>query len=518
MEKRILDNQINEEVNTVSSDLLYRNHFVLGPEFPVGYENWQRIRVCDAVALTVHPTLNVTQFAFNDGSLTSLGFLLDPYNPEATDSDILQSLADEAHSFEDILQRSEPLGGRWVLIYENGAGTFLFNDAAGLRQVFYTYDQSSGSTWCATQPMMIADLLGIQEDREAVDFINYLESYNLSNPPSRKGMWWPGVGSQYKEIKHLTPNYYLDLSSGSTQRFYPFEDLEMLSVDTAVEILAPMLQGTLLSTANRFDELTVLITAGLDSRLVFSACRPFADRLDFVTLDYAEGATEDITVPRDFLAGLDLQHEVAPVKHSPSDDFRELYAQHSIVLNEHYAANAEALLPFFHGTSVSLTGNNAGIFINNYRLPRVTAAVKELTPELLTRLVPEMGNHPFAIKAFGEWLDELGNVRNYKVLDLLYWEQRAANWLANWLTAYDLVWKDAAVPLNSREMLKILLSVDEKYRVKPRAVVHREIINNLWPEVPLNLASDDYSTQRRLKKAFRKNWGSVRKNVEFTIR
>jgi len=74
-------------------------------------------------------------------SLTLLGFLLDPDNPVADDRQILEKLFAplcENKTGRKELESLDRLGGRWILIVDNGADAELVTDFFGMRQVLHT--------------------------------------------------------------------------------------------------------------------------------------------------------------------------------------------------------------------------------------------------------------------------------------------------------------------------------------------------------------------------------------------
>src|SRR3990167_3761438 len=187
--------------------LLYRNQFVLGPFFIEELASWKRIKINSSLHLTVHPDLNTYQAIYENKSITLLGFILDPDNPQAGDSDIINDLVQKLSRCDKFIEHTYKFGGRWILIVNDGKETRLFHDATGLRQVFYTDTSYIKDLWCASQPGLIAEILNLQMDKDAVDFI---KSYELRD----KEYWWPGESSPYKEVKHLLPNHYLNLKTG----------------------------------------------------------------------------------------------------------------------------------------------------------------------------------------------------------------------------------------------------------------------------------------------------------------
>ena len=71
--------------------LLHRSQFVLGPRFVEQFPAWHRFSVGEGrgLCLTVHPELKVHVARLREKTIILLGFILDPHNPQATDSDIV---------------------------------------------------------------------------------------------------------------------------------------------------------------------------------------------------------------------------------------------------------------------------------------------------------------------------------------------------------------------------------------------------------------------------------------------
>ena len=72
--------------------LLYRRQFILGPESLDGFTAWKRTPIRRNLTATTHPDLHVLQLARGMKSLTLLGFILDPDDPDASDQQILDRL------------------------------------------------------------------------------------------------------------------------------------------------------------------------------------------------------------------------------------------------------------------------------------------------------------------------------------------------------------------------------------------------------------------------------------------
>lgn len=463
-------------------DSLFYGQFVLGPSFVDHLEGWQRISVDEATKLTVHPDLSTAQVGDKEKSLALVGFMLDPRNPAAGDVDILRSLLGKFSSRAELISVTAELGGRWVLIATNGKEKFLFTDALGLRQVFYTNPADTGKVWAMSQPGLGVDLLNLTIDDAALAFIN---SYEFRSHPEYK---WIGTATLYREIKHLFPNHYLDLRAGVCHRYWPDRRLEILGLDEAVEKIAVLLQGILTAAAARFD-LALSVTAGLDSRIVLAASKQVCNHVSCMTVRQARAPDDcaDVMVPARLLKKLGLDHHVVRAAATTTPEFSEKFKQNVFLAHDHYGPDAEAILGSFLRQKVAVTGSGAEVgrcFLSS----KVFDHMKR-TPQLLAAL-QEMRGNDFAIRQCREWLDDVGQIRdlNFEVLDLFEWEE-GCNWLAMTQLEFDIAWRDILTPYNCRQVLASMLSVNKKYREPPNHELFTRLIARLWPEVlcePIN--------------------------------
>src|SRR5690349_1410121 len=141
-ESPVPDNQPPAFGTSEYFSLLYRRQFILGPWYVEDLLSWTRVRITDTLKVSAHPDLPVCRIASGNTSITLLGYLLDGAHPEADDHAIVTRLMEALSQggFDAVLAATESLGGRWVLIVDDGAVVRLFTDAMGLRQVCYTND------------------------------------------------------------------------------------------------------------------------------------------------------------------------------------------------------------------------------------------------------------------------------------------------------------------------------------------------------------------------------------------
>lgn len=478
--------------------------FVLGPWSPEQLLGWKRQLVARDFWLTTHPGLPATTVSDGVHTLTLIGFVLDPSDPAADDRSVLSRLLETCSSIRRFVAGTATLGGRWLVIAACDDGLYLVTDALGLRRALYTQSAETQSLWVMSQPGLAIDILGLAVDEQAAEF---LDSYVVR--ARRPEYYWPGMSTPLRGLRHLLPNHTLNLRTGRANRYWPDGPLPALSVTEAVERIVTLMPGLLRAAANRF-ELALSITAGVDSRLVLAAARPIKDQICYVTVRQAKMAdnSEDLSIPARLLAGLGLEHEIIRAAASMSADFSWAFKRGVSLAHDHYGPDAEAILARFDRRKVAVTGSGAEVGRCAFRTKLPFSDLRQITAEHLAWL--EGMYHPYAIQCFQEWLADIGDRANVKLLDLFEWEQGQGNWLAMTQLEFDVAWRDILTPYNCRTLLTTMLSVDERYRRSPDYTLFMQATGKLWREVlgePVNPGKRS-SRLRRGVNFLRQSWCS----------
>ena len=474
--------------------LLFRRQFILGPNIVDALISWKRIEVRKTLQLTVHPDLNCYQAKYENNIVTLLGYILDPYHPQYTDADIIdcliRKLSDDC-SLDNFIKYTYNLGGRWILIVDNGKEIRLFNDAAGLRQVFYTDVSVMKELCCASQPGVIADISKLEADAEALEFIEAFKKVNNE-------YWWPGDTSLYREIKHLLPNHYLDLVTGSSYRYWPDSRLDNISLDDSVRKNAEILQGLMRSASYRFS-LALSLTAGGDTRLILASSRNI-ENIFYFTLMYwhLNEDSSDIQIPSRLLSKLGLRHNIIKCPPVMEDEFRKIYKRNVVTARDAYGTIAQGLYNYYPLDKVCVKGNVIPITKSHFSKRLSEDDRKNVNVQILTRLIQMEGNL-FAERAYKKWISGLNDIYNIDILDLFTWEDRVANWQAMSQLEWDIV-HEVFVPYNCRILLSNILSIHEKYRKPPDFIIHRTLMKYMWPE----LLSEPINPHKKVKSSVKK--------------
>ena len=466
--------------------LLFRRQFILGPRFVDSLRGWKRVEIREAIRATVHPDLPVTTASEGRRSLTLLGFLFDPSNPEAGDREIVSKLlrqlteASPTHSF---VEATYDLGGRWILIADDGAAVRLFHDAMGMRTVFYTDRSRHAESWCASQPGLIAETLGLTPDPEAQ--AQFVQSSIHREWPE---YIWPGDRCLYAEVRHLLPNHLLDLTTGACRRYWPDRSIGRMELAEGAEESSRLLRQLVRAAAHRFP-LALATTAGWDTRLILAASRDVVGQMRFFTHRTANDA--DVTMAPRLLARFGLTHQMLPVPERMDPEFERIYLRNVTDAHEYWGRLAQGMYGRYPGDRVCVTANAFEITRTRIRLEageNVTARALARWHWLAENLQERLESNAYVVKAWEDWLAGVGDLHDVHVLDLFYWEHYSGNFAAIGEVEHDII-ADFFTPPNCRRLLTTMLAVDDVHRDHDDPRLYVEMIRRLWPEllrVPVN--------------------------------
>jgi len=460
---------------------LFRRQFLLSPDSDARVAGWHARSLRRYGKVFVHPDLPVTQRSTAALELTLLGFAVDPRNANSTDAEILEAMMMRAKSARDVLKLSAILGGRWVLIAIDPQSGLLFTDPMGLREVYYLI---GAEPWCASQFRHIAQPLGLEIDSTIRD--GFMSSNYAREHPE---YFWPGDLTPYREIKHLTPNHFLDLDTMLPERFWPDNQLPARSLAQCVDEAAPLFEGLLRGAHHRFP-LALPITAGFDSRTILAATRSFAKDVFHYTLRPHDMNSdhEDLEITGRLLRQLGLQHHQIRCPSATSRDFWTLYDESVSPAHTIASRLAEGLSQEYRPGHVSLSGHGSEI----YRCFYYHGGNHPLAVDG-TWLANKVGMRgvPGAEEVFGSWLkgaQSAADSSGIMILDLFYWENRVGRWAANGQAQWDIV-HERFTPSNCRVLLECMLSADRLNRLAPHYRLNQRLIRALWPEllrIPFN--------------------------------
>jgi hypothetical protein len=478
---------MSPEISYSDEKLRYRRQFVIGPCHPEGFPSWTRVAIRENLLVTAHPELPVVQSRDGNRSVTLLGYILDSDKPEAGDREILDSLRDPlGDGFSPAwFTQTERLGGRWVLVLDDGKCVRLFQDAMGLREVHWADRSAAGAVWVATQPSILAEFLPLARDSRAE--AEFIASSTYQDWPEYR---WPGDTSAYAGVRRLLPNHALDPIEGRVERYWPHRPIPKISLEEGADQAAARMKRLIEAAARRFP-LALATTAGWDTRLVLAASRAVAPKLFFFTRNRVENPPDVTTAPR-LIRRLGFEPHLIPFPQEMSPEFGAVYLRNVSEAHPFWGRMAEGMYAVWPAGHVAMTGNAAEIVRVRIRPePGEPVTGKWLARRMTTaiRFGDGLESSPFVVDAWTRWLGEMGELYNVELLDLFYWESYSGSFTATGETEYDIV-QESFTPYDCRDLITTMLGVEEKYRDHDRPRLYREMIRRLWPDVmcePVNV-------------------------------
>ena len=460
----------------MNKNFLFRRQFILSSNPEHSFENWVKINVDKNMFLSVHPDLEVVQSTNGEIQLTLLGFAVNPFEPDKSNQQILDDMLQKQVSFDEVIRKSEPLGGRWIIIYKNKDSLFLFNDPCSNRPVYY-HAELGNDILCGSDPAILNYFVKLEKDNspEIAEVLNH-PGFDI------KEKAWIGSATIFKSVLHLMPNHFLDILQHQVTRFWPWKPIENIDFNAAVETCSEILKGSITAISKRH-KLAIAVTAGWDSRVLLAASKDIRNEVTyFVSVKGTEKDNyHEVLIPKNLLKKLDLPFYIQKCDVEMDSEFKKMI-ENNVSISRTYLQKAKNIYKYhldFDGM-ISVNGNVSEIG----RLCIRPLFPTKITGESLVKLNVFYYGGNYFISQFNQWINEINvhcEQNNLNIYDMLYWEQRMGNWGSVYPAELDIA-IDQFSPFNNRLLLTTMLSVKEKFRKYPNYKLHYKIIKKLWPE------------------------------------
>jgi len=431
----------------------------------------------------------------------------------------MEGLLENKASVKDILISQEVLGGRYIIIINTSDKVLLFNDACGLRQVYYFIDAEC-QIWCCSQPNLLSELIELELDNYVID--NFVKKVFINE----ENYYWPGYLSEYIGLKKLSPNHFLNLKNGEVSRFFPREPIVEICLQDGIS-KASILLKQLMESANIRFPLAIPLTAGFDSRTILAACKGFEEKIFYYTLLYPPNRLKspDLVISKKILSEFGLKQNIIDCRKPMKGKFADIYSKNVSYAHSYWGDIAFGMYNKYPDDKVCVKGNCGEIARCIYVKsdPKARVYYEEGNSNLKENINIYLSNYfwkknSISIEVVNEWLKnakKIENDFNFNLLDLFLGEHDHGNWQAMSQLEWDIV-QESFTPFNNRALLFIMLSVNYKYRIEPDYRLYKEIINNLWPELlnypfnPLTRKDVAFMTIKILLKKMSQGYGPVK--------
>ena len=494
----------------MKSNLIFRRQFLFTENSINMYPGWDHIEI-DRYHLYAHPDLKVTKGKDQKKIVLLIGEIFDPIHFERENADIINEILKNVQSKEDLFVQIKKYSGRYALIYFDDNNKLIFNDALGLREIYYSL--RTKEIYCASQPNLIINFaspeIGPNDDRE---FLNYFKDHSINNRwnPYCK---WIGDETYYKGVNHLLPNHYLDLIRREVSRYWPNEKIEQLKLEEAISRGCLFLQGSLKAMANR-NSIMMAVTAGIDSRTLLAASRDIKEKIYYFINDHDLGQNHpDIEVPKRIFEKIGLQFHVHKVQKEVDEGFKKTFLKNTFFASERLLPTIYNIYYKKHNNKVNIIGigeigrtryGKVGKNLNGYRIAyklghKKSVYAKNQGEKILAELLPI--SRDYGINLF----------------TLLYWEHTLGNWGATGNSESDIAIEELN-PFDSHALYEIFLGVDNKYSKYNNPIIFKEMIKKMWPDVldiPIN---PPYTMRGKVEKVIKRiKIYNIAKEIKYQI-
>jgi hypothetical protein len=441
-------------------DKLFARQFLFTKEQDTRpFESWNTLPVGD-FSLHTHPLLEVTSVKRDSIHLVLIGYLFDYDQYKSSNRDIVSELA--KMDFQSYVKRIGRYTGQYVLLRMETDALTLISDAGAQREVYYTTDFSV----FASQPKLIghSKKLVPHSDEKAVAFYN--------SAKFKKKTIFIGDTTHWQNVKHLSPNHFIDITSQKIIRYFPSVKRFEKPLDVVADEAVERIMGFFKAVAYRH-KVALPVTAGYDSRLLFAAslnidCRHFVFKHRKLNEKHY-----DIAISRKLLKDQDKPFEVITYNETPNENIKAIH-------------NRSIDFPRAENTPLIFNGFNR-LFADYTVLDTIMSELarnrygnfRKLNAADLAYLNHYKGD-AFVVSVYDEWLKNSSDAitdKKYNIPDLFYWEEIMGNWAAKSKTEYMLGTEFFSL-LNSRDLIELLMSVNIRYRNTNINVLYNSIIAN----------------------------------------
>lgn len=463
------------------NSLNFSRQYIIGPKYIDEFDDWNKLEIGNNSYATIHPNLEFSQSINMAQTLTLFGYLIDPYNPNLSNQEILNGINERITKFDDLIDELYCLSGRWVIVYSSENEFKIVNDLVGFREVFYTFHNET--FWCGSDPKILAHNLSLKKTSDRDVLI-----YQKSNYFKKRENAWYGNKTLYENVFHLLPNHVLDVFNEKTYRYWLNKETPKDVEAVAIEV-GNLLRASLVAANKRY-KIMLGITAGLDSRVLLAASKDISqDIYYFVSKMDLDEKHVDIQIPSKLLPKLDLKLNIFESNQEVRKEIEELLENNILLHRKNPRNKALQYYLDYVPERINVNGvvNEVARGFYGFNHPNN----QDLTSEYFINMLGYYGESNLIKREIKEWLDSIRSSSlniDFSYVDLFYWEQRMGNWGSITRNEQDIA-NEGFMPYNNRKIIMLLSSLAPEYRAAPNYVVYKLIIKNLWPETlqePIN--------------------------------
>ena len=402
----------------------------------------------------------------NKKEITLLGYIFHCYN-NLTEQDLIERLL--KLNEDEILDEIDLWCGHFVLFVGN-KNIKIYNDACASFKVFY--GKKDDVNIIGSDPKIICNFFEFSEDKNPDKFRFYKSKFFKNNNTKI------GHDSRYKNLYQLVSNHCLNIDKNTSERIFPRKKRKELSQKTAGVKLIKILQHLTCCIEKRYT-IYASLTAGYDSRLLMAATKNISSKVEYYTFKLPNENENfiDYTLPKKITTDLGLKYSFIYIKKLPKNIKSKILESYDF----------PKLRPFEQYRDIFPKNKKENILLVGF----VSEVAKNYLENVSIRngkdivRAAHLPDNKYLEKYYNKWLKKNRNLisyHNYEVLDFIHWEQDITNF-AGQNTYYSHHYVRLLSIFNSREILKIMLSVSPKKRDGKSPLFFNYLIENMWPDL-----------------------------------
>jgi hypothetical protein len=505
----------NEISNTAVDISLFKRGFILFrksdyPSADVGFlridnyhsHDFKEIPIADTgydIFIDNNYNLNLEQK--DEVTICAIGTLLDTQNCKSSCSDICKKILDlfalnkDFVNNEKLLDYLDYINGRYVVFILLKNDVFVFNDACGLRSVYYHKNKFLFSSHY--------NLLNLFANEKESEFFAKFQDYKKSQISKGKQvpLCLPGNLSPLNNICLLVCNHVYQTSKLKQLRFFPRVIAPEFNFDQASSYISDTIKTQLSYLADKY-QLIQGLTNGIDSRLNLAAAKDIINKifyyaystdnyhsLDIHKLNFSDAVLfNDVSAAEEISNKLKLNFKLLSISKSVSCDEASILSlnHYHNYLSEFLEGFKELKIPrvkeLMHlRTEISKILRKSG-FSAKRDLSGLDLAKQFTNWSMIYDASDEI--YPLVVDYYQDFINEFNlnqaDLHNYNVCDIFYIEHRLNQWLSSTLIQQDPI-ADSFALFNTRKILTYGMNIPKL--LKDNSIFTSEITDLLWSDL-----------------------------------
>ncbi len=380
---------------------------------------------------------------------------------------LAKEIIENCENINAVIDYEKSLGGKYLVLYRKEENYYILGDATCSIPIYYDIE---GDFTCSSNPNYI-----VKENNYNVDS-EYIKIRN--NGDISQAM--PYDITEYRKIKQLIPNHYLDINAKSSVRFINSRiKQKQITLDKATEIVAPMIENILKLYIDKF-KVYCPITSGRDSRVVLAFLKNSNANFTCYTIKHPEHSdkTQDVVIPVELCEKINLEHrliEDIDVSKDLKENFDNLLGEDKYSLRTLRIANT---IKESFGDGAVINGDIIGQ-VGKCSLHRDIPTIFATPAYFRCKLHNYSKGAKIQLKL---WLNEIkSSGEKVNTFDLFSIENRLGRWAGQENLIYNTLGQVYLNIFNSRSIIYIWTAVNRKKRKLSK--IHVNIISKVCKDL-----------------------------------